>query len=100
MTLWRDLALAAASVNLLLLVVLGSVWFRSYRRHGASHTLGLLVFAGFLVVEIVLWVYFYSLHPGFVGWFDAAGVDVQVGMTLLCVLELVALFVLVRITWR
>ncbi|WP_435344280.1 hypothetical protein [Haloarchaeobius sp. HRN-SO-5] len=100
MTLWLDVALAAASVNVLLLLVLGSVWVGSYRRHGAAHTLGLLVFAGFLLVENVLWVYFYSLHPGFVGWFEATSVDVQVGLTLLCALELVALLVLVRITWR
>lgn len=93
-------AVGAAAANLLLLAVLGSIWLRSYRRHGASHTLGLLVFAGFLVVQNVLWIYFYGFHPAFVGWFVGSGTDVQVGMTLLCGLETVALVALFRITWR
>jgi hypothetical protein len=41
-------------VNLLILLTLGSVWLRNYRRHGAAHTLGLLVFGAFLVVENAL----------------------------------------------
>ena len=99
MGLWLDLALAAAAANVLLLVALGSVWLGGYRRHGASHTLGLLVFAAFLLVENVLWLYFYALHPAFIGWFVNATTDVQVGLTLLCGLELVALLFLARITW-
>lgn len=100
MSPWLEVALAAAAVNLVLLAVLGSVWLRNYRRHGASHTLGLLVFAAFLAVQNALWLYFYTLHPGFVGWFSETGPDVQVGMTLLCGLETVALVALFRITWR
>ena len=100
MALWLDVARAAAGVNVLLLVALGSVWLRNYRRHGASHTLGLLVFGGFLLVENLLWLYFYALHPAFVGWFVNAGTDVQVGMAFLCGFELVALVFLVRVTWQ
>lgn len=100
MTVWLDLARAAAGVNVLLLLALGSVWLRNYRRHGASHTLGLLVVGAFLLVENALWLYFYLAHEGFVGWFVEASLDVQVGVTLLCGLELVALGVLTRITWR
>lgn len=99
MTGWIDVARVAAGVNLLLLVALASVWFRGYRRHGATHTLGLLVFAAFLLVENALWLYFYVLHPAFVGWFVNSGTEIQVGMTLLCGLELVALGFLARITW-
>lgn len=98
MSAWLDAARVAAGVNLLILLALGSVWLRNYRRHGAAHTLGLLVFGAFLVVENVLWLYFYVFHPAFVGWFVDAGPDVQVGMTLLCGLELVALVALARIT--
>lgn len=98
MTVWLDAARVAAGLNLLLLLVLGSVWIRNYRRHGARHTLGLLVFAGFLAVENALWLYFYVLHPRFVGWFVGAGTEVQIGMTLLCGLELVALVFLARLT--
>lgn len=100
MSAWLDAARVAAGLNLLILLALGSVWLRNYRRHGAAHTLGLLVFGALLVVENALWLYFYLVHPAFIGWFVDAGPDVQVGMTLLCGLELVALVALARITLR
>ena len=99
MEVWLQAVRAAAAVNVLLLLALGSVWARNYRQHGAQHTLGLLVFAAFLLVENALWLYFYLVHSDFIGWLVGAGVDVQVGMMLLCGLELVALAFLVRITW-
>jgi hypothetical protein len=99
MTLWLDLARVAAAGNLLLLAALGSVWLRNYRQHGAKHTLGLLVFAAVLVVQNALWLYFYAVHPKFIGWFTNAGADVQAGVMLLCGLEFVALAFLARITW-
>lgn len=99
MGVWLDAARLAAAANVLLLVALGSVWLRSYRQHGARHTLGLLVFAAFLLVENLLWLYLYVVHPVFIGWFEATTPEVQVGITMLCGLELVALAFLVRITW-
>jgi hypothetical protein len=100
MSSWLDVARLAAGVNVVFLLGLGSVWFRNYRRHGASHTLGLLVFAGFLLVENLLWLGLYLFHDGFVGWFVNATPDVQIGITLLCGLELLALAFLVRTTWQ
>lgn len=99
MTTLLTLAVLAAVVNLLLLAVLGTIWLRNYRLHGARHTLGLLVFAGFLIVQNVLWVYFYQFHPDFIRWFVNAGIDVQFGMVALCGLETLALVILFRITW-
>jgi hypothetical protein len=99
MSVWITVARWAAAGNLVLLLVLGSVWLRNYRRHGAAHTLGLLVVAAFLLVENALWIALYVFHDAFVGWFVASTTDVQVGMTLLCGLELCALLALVRITW-
>lgn len=99
MAFWLNVALVAAALNAGLVIVLGSVWLRNYRRHGASHTLGLIVVAAFLLVENALWLYFYLLHPAFRGWFTATTGDVQIGMTLLCGLELIALLALARITW-
>lgn len=99
MSIWLDAARLAAGVNVLLLLGLGWVWLSNYRRHGAAHTLGLLVFAALLLVQNALWLYFYVLHPQFIGWFENASVDVQIGVTLLCGLELVALAFLARITW-
>lgn len=99
MSVWLSLGLVAAGVNLALLSVLTAVWGQNYRQHRARHTLGLLVFAGFLVVQNALWLYFYGLHPDFIGWYVNAGADVQIGVTGLCGLEMVALGALFRITW-
>lgn len=100
MSSWLDVARLAAGANAALLLVLGAIWLGNYRRHGASHTLALLVVAGFLLLENALWLYLYLAHPAFIGWFVSAGTDVQVGVTMLCGLELVALTVLAYITWR
>lgn len=100
MEVWLQAARVAAAVNALLLLGLGSVWWRTYRQHGASHTLGLLVFDALLLVQNLLWLYFYLLHPDFIDWFVRAGTDVQIGVTMLCGLELAALAFLARITWR
>jgi len=79
--------------------VLTWVWLGNYRQHGTNHTLGLLVFGGFLLVENALWLYFYGLPPAFADWIVASDVGVQAGMLSLCGLETVALVVLARITW-
>lgn len=90
----------AAVANLVLLSVLGGVWVRSYRQVRASHTLGLLVFAAFLLIQNVVWLYFYAVHDGYIAWFVETSTDVQVGMVALCGLQTLALLALVRITWR
>jgi hypothetical protein len=100
MSAWLNVAVAAAAVNLVLLGVLGAIWLRNYRQHRASHTLGFLVVAVFLLVQNALWVYFYGFHSEFIDWFVNAGTDVQIGMTFLCALETIALVVLFRITWQ
>ncbi|WP_144923243.1 hypothetical protein [Halorubrum salsamenti] len=100
MAIWLEITRGVAVVNVLLLLVLSFIWFRNYRQHGADHTLALLVFAVFLLVENGLWVFFYLVHSGFIGWFVNAGTDVQIGMTMLCGLELGALAILTRITVR
>ncbi|WP_436345145.1 hypothetical protein [Natronorubrum sp. FCH18a] len=99
MEVWLHAARVAAGVNVVLLLSLGSIWLRNYRQHGARHTLGLLVFGTFLLVQNLLWLYFYVVHPDFIGWFVNSGTDVQAGVTMLCGLELVALLFLARITW-
>lgn len=100
MGVWMTVAQIAAAANLLLLGALGSVWLRNYRRHGASHTLAYLVFAAFLFVENVLWLYLYVLNDAFVGWYDVTTPTVQASMALLCGLETVALLAVTRITLR
>lgn len=100
MSLWLDLTRLAAAANVGLLLALAWVWVPRYRQHGAQHTLALLVFAGFLLVENLLWLYLYVIHAGFVGWYVNSGTDVQIAMGALCGLELVALAFLTYITWQ
>jgi len=47
-----------------------------------------------------VWLSFYLLHDDYIGWHRTAGTGVQVGMMLLCGLELVAITFVARITWR
>jgi len=100
MEVWLTAARLAAAANAVLLLGLGAVWLRNYRRHGASHTLALLVFAAFLLLENALWLYFYVFHPDFIAWFRFSDRDVQIGVTMLCTLELVALAFVARVTLR
>ena len=99
MTLQLDAAIAASGINVVLLVGLLAVWVRSYREVGATHTLGLIVFASFLVVENLLWLYFYAIDSTYRSWFVAISAESQWGLFMLCGFELVALLVLAKITW-
>lgn len=92
-------ARVAAGMNVILSIGLGTIWLRNYRDNGAVHTLGLVVFAIFLLGENTLWVYFYVFVSEFVLWFVNAPFEIQFGLILLCALELFALLSLVRITW-
>jgi hypothetical protein len=98
MSVWLTAARVAAGLNVVLLVALSYVWATNYRRHGATHTLGLLVFGVVLLVENALWVGLYTLVPDFYGWFTVTSGLVQAGVTMLCGLELVALLFLARVT--
>ena len=91
MSLWLDLSRLAAGANAVLLATLGSIWLRNYLDHGARHTRLLLVFAGFLFLENLVWLYVYFIRADVVGWYLATGSDVQVSLMLLCGLEFVAL---------
>lgn len=100
MSVLLQIARGAAVLNILLLGILSYVWGGNYRRHGASHTLGLLTFAAFLVVQNVLWLYLYVGNDTFVDWFLLSSPDIQWGVTGLCGLQTIALLFLTRITWR
>lgn len=100
MAIWLDLARVAIGLNLILLAALGGVWLRRYAAFGARHTLMLLIFAAVLGLQNLLWLYFYTLHAGFIDWYLVAGIDVQVGVFALCGLELVGLAVLSSMTLR
>ncbi len=100
MSILLDVARGAAVVNIALLLVLVYVWGGNYRRHGANHTLGLLVFAVFLVFQNGLWILLYGFDSGFIDWFLRSDLDRQVAISGLCGVQTIALVFLVRITWR
>jgi hypothetical protein len=100
MAIWLDRSRLAVGLNLVLLAALGGVWLRNYLDHDARHTLMLLVFAAVLTVQNVIWLYFYTLHSAYVGWFVASGADLQLGLLALCGLEFVGLAVLASFTLR
>jgi hypothetical protein len=99
MSLWFEAARLAVVANVAFLVGLTAVWGRNYRAHGAKHTLGLLVFAVFLLTENLLAVYLYTFHGTFHGWVYEAAPVAQRGMMALNAFELLALGLLARITW-
>ncbi len=100
MAIWLAVARLAAGLNLVVLAALGGVWLRNYLDHGARHTLMLLIFAAVLLAQNLLWLYFYMLHAGYIRWFEATTLDVQIGITALCGLELLGLAVLASFTLR
>lgn len=100
MSLLLDVGRVAALLNVAILLGLLYVWGGNYRRHRASHTLSLLIFAGIFLVQNALWIYLYGFHGQFVNWFVEGDEVYQVGVTMLCGLQTVALAVLAHIAWR
>jgi hypothetical protein len=88
-----DAARVAAGVNVVLLVGLLAVWGRTYREVRAPLTLGSMVFAGFLLAENVVALYFYFTAP-------AMPTLAVRFMMVLQVLETVGIAVLAYVTWQ
>jgi len=99
--LWFEVARAAVAVNVVLLAGLTFVWVRNYRSHGATHTLGLLVFAAVLLAQNLLALYLYTFHPTFHAWVAYTDESIaRQGTMALNLLETVALAFLAWITWK
>lgn len=100
MSIWLTLGRVATGANIVLLLGLSYVWATNYRRHGAKHTLALLIFGVFLLLENLVWLYLYVFSAGYIGWYEATSAEIQIAVTGLCALEFVALLVLSRLTWQ
>lgn len=100
MGLWLDLARLAAGGNAVILVALGTVWLRNYLDHGARHTLVLLVFAGLLFVENLVWLYVYLVRSDIAQWYVQTPPEIQISLMSLCGLEFVALGAMATISLR
>lgn len=99
MTLWVDVARVAIVANLVFLTLLVKVWGTNYLEFRSKHTLGLLVFSLFLLVENGFALYFYFLDAVLRVWVTSIPQPAQLAMTLLRVLELGGLAVLTYVTW-
>lgn len=99
MGLWFGVTQAATALNVVLLVGLGSVWARNYRRFRSKHTLGLTVFAMLMLTENGLALYFYLMDPTLSLWFPRIPEPHQFAIMLLRVLITAALIFLAWVTW-
>ncbi|WP_226042427.1 hypothetical protein [Natrinema sp. DC36] len=68
MSTWIIVAKVATALNVVLLLGLGYIWGRNYLTFRSKHTLGLLVFALFLVLENGLVLYYYLIDPTLSAW--------------------------------
>jgi hypothetical protein len=98
MSLWLDVARVSAGLNVVLLLGLGYVWGRNYRQLRSKHALGLLVFAGLLLLQNFLWLYLYNGNPDLRGWLYTGVPLARQAVMGLCVLETGALSFLAWIT--
>ena len=100
MSIWFDVARLAAGVNLLLLSALLVIWGRNYLELRSKHTLGLAVFASFLLAENGLSLYVYLVDPTLSAWFSSQVPAIAWrAMMALHVLETVGLAFLLWVTW-
>jgi hypothetical protein len=93
MSLMLDAARVAAAVNVVLLTGLIGLWARTYREVRAPLTLGSMAFAGFLLAENAVALWFYFNAPAM------PTLAVRV-MMMLQVLETVGIAVLGYVTWQ
>lgn len=100
MSILLDLSRLALAGNVVLLVALGAVWVQSFRRTRAQYPLALLVVAGLLFVQNLVWGYLYLFDDAYVGWFQDVGGELQLALFSLCGLETLALAGLGWITLR
>ena len=90
------IASGLSGVSIVLLLGLMSVWVRNYRTFRTPLTLGLIAFAGVLLVENLLAVYFYVST----GMLYAADGTARRALLLLRALELAALGFLTYVSMR
>ena len=100
MSLWFDVARVAHALNVLLLVGLGYVWVRNYLEFRSKHTLGLLLFSVFLLVENAFALYIYMIDGTLAQWFASAVPDIAwQGLMMLPLFEALGIGFLLWVTW-
>lgn len=100
MSLWFDVVRVAAGLNVVLLAVLLRIWGRNYLAFRSKHTLGLSLFAIFLLAENALSLYIFIVDPTLSAWF-ASEVPTIVwrAMMVLHVLQTIGIAFLLWVSW-
>lgn len=98
MGVWLTAASAATALNVVLLLVLGSVWVRNYLEFRSKHTLGLSVFAVLLLAENLLSLNYYVLDPQVAQLLNSADPIAGRAMMFVQVLELAGIGFLLWVT--
>lgn len=100
MSLWFDIVRVAAGLNVVLLAVLLSIWGRNYLEFRSKHTLGLSLFAIFLLAENALSLYIFIVDPTLSAWFASEVPNiVWRAMMILHVLQTIGLAFLLWVSW-
>ncbi len=96
---WMNVAAVFAVFNVALVLILMALYYQSWRRLRSTFTASLILFAAFFFIQnlviIVFWYDLYGLVPAAQDIIAAAAPY----LTLINLLETVALGNLVRITW-
>jgi len=99
MGVWLNAASAATALNIVLLLVLGSVWIRNYLEFRSKHTLGLSVFAALLLAENLLTFNYYVINTQVANYLSQADPVAGKAMMFVQVFELAAIVFLLWVTW-
>jgi len=93
---WLTAASVATVVNVLLLLVIVSVWLRNYRRFRSKHALGLAVFGLLLLAENLLTFNYYVINTQVAAYLAAEDPVAGRAMMFVALLQTAAL---VFLTW-
>lgn len=100
MSLWFDIVRVAASLNVILLAVLLTIWGRNYLEFRSKHTLGLSLFAIFLLAENALSLYIFIVDPTLSAWFASEVPNiVWRAMMVLHVFQTIGIAFLLWVSW-
>lgn len=95
---WLTAASGAVVVNILLLLVLISIWLRNYRTLKSKHALGLSIFGAFLLAENLLTFNYYVINSQVAAYLAAEDPIAGRAMMFVAVLQTLALAFLTWVT--
>jgi hypothetical protein len=81
-------------INVLILAMLISVYFKNYRVLKSSHNKGLLIFSLLFLAENAI-----QIHLGIFNW-PYQAVDIIMHIVVVNVLQLLGLLTLLKVTWK